>query len=102
MDFKTLFKNFKCETSDKMAHIYQLLKPLLIDRLVDFLLHNRHSPAGRPVKIDFDQLFDAFILSLKVGHKQNMFHTLEFQKQRIRDIWISYQIIRSLKVSILI
>jgi len=59
MDFKTLFKNFKCDTSDKMLHIYQLLKPLLIDKMVDFLLLNRNSPAGRPIKIDFNRLFDA-------------------------------------------
>jgi hypothetical protein len=67
MDFKTIFKNFKCDTSDKMLHIYQLLKPLLIDKLVDFLLLNRNNPAGRPIKIDFDRLFDAIYFIIESG-----------------------------------
>ena len=55
MDFKTVFKYFKCDTPDKMYHIFQMAKPLLIDRLVECLLLNRNSPAGRPIKIDFDR-----------------------------------------------
>jgi len=42
MDFKTLFKNFESDISDKMLYIY----PLLIGKIVDVLLLNRNSSAG--------------------------------------------------------
>lgn len=57
MDFSTLFINFKCDSKDKMYSIFQRIKPLII---IDFLILNRNSPAGRPIKIDFDLLLDAF------------------------------------------
>ena len=98
MDFKTLFKNFKCETSDKMAHIYRLLKPLLIDKLVDFLLHNRHSPAGRPIKIDFDRLFDAIYFIIESGSQTKYVSHFGISKttyKRYVDLLSNNQIIES-------
>ena len=67
MDCKTLFEHFKCDSPNKMYNVYQMVKPLLIDKLVDFLLMNRQSPAGRPIKIDFDKLFDAIYFIIESG-----------------------------------
>jgi len=67
MDFKTLFSNFKCDTTDKMESIFQRIKPIIIDKLNDFLLLNRNGPAGRPITTDFNRLMDAVYFIVESG-----------------------------------
>ena len=98
MDFETIFKNFRCDTSDKMHRIYQLLKPLLIDRLVNFLLLNRQSPAGRPIKTDFDRLFDAIYFIIESGSQTKYVSHFGISKttyKRYLDILVNNQIIET-------
>ena len=67
MEFNTIFDNFKCDSKDKMYSIFQRIKPLIIDRLIEILLLNRNSPAGRPIKTDFNRLLDALYFIIESG-----------------------------------
>lgn len=67
MDFKKVFSDFKCDTIDKMASIFQKIKPFVIDKLIDCLLLNRNGPAGRPITTDFNRLLDALYFIVESG-----------------------------------
>lgn len=67
MNFKELFDKFTCNTTDKMRSVFQRIKPVMIDNLVDYLIVNRKGIMGRPIKINFDNFMDALYFVVESG-----------------------------------
>lgn len=67
MDFKKLFENFSCNKNEKYHQIFQIIKPYIINKIMEFLNNRPIKKTGRPITIDFNKFMDGLFFLIESG-----------------------------------